>query len=87
MDSSDLVYGTIFVLYVALFLVIGGYVCTRRKRKHVSADAGKKDDGGRKEKDDGDGDGDAGDGSRTESEEEETELKTEKKDLRSKKRD
>ena len=35
MDSSDYVYGTIFVLYVALFLVIGGYICTRRKRKHL----------------------------------------------------
>lgn len=33
MDSSDYVYGTIFVLYVALFLVIGGYVCLRKKRR------------------------------------------------------
>ena len=36
MDSSDYVYGTIFVLYVALFLVIGGYICSRRKRKNLT---------------------------------------------------
>ncbi len=33
MESSDYVYGTIFVMYVVLFAVIGGYVLTKRKMR------------------------------------------------------
>ncbi len=32
MESSDYVYGIIFVLYVVLFAVVGGYAITRRSR-------------------------------------------------------
>jgi len=32
MDSSDFVYGLIFALYVALFVVVGGYALIRRRR-------------------------------------------------------
>ncbi len=34
-DSSDFIYGTIFVLYVALFIVVGGYMCTRSRRNKL----------------------------------------------------
>lgn len=41
MDTSDYVYGTIFVLYIALFLIIGGYICTRKRRRELSAEKDK----------------------------------------------
>jgi type III secretory pathway component EscV len=31
MESSDYIYGFIFALYIALFVVVGGYALTRRR--------------------------------------------------------
>ena len=43
MDSTDYVYGTIFVLYVALFSVVGVYACTRKRRSCAHGPEDEKD--------------------------------------------
>lgn len=35
MGTSDVLYGGIFAMYIACFILIGGYVLIRRRRKEA----------------------------------------------------